>query len=183
MPAPEVTGSRSACLHDSAHNSPISTIRALIPLPRATGLVQMNVDILACGSKVDSLCLCRFSCGFRRQPGDDSWIVTERVRAPTQTRFFGHHDAMVMRTLATTETIEPLDHVPLEARCRDDGAPWLFTNMVASMDGAAAVDGLSGPLGDPDDLAMFRSLRASADAIIVGAGTVNAERYLSLIHI
>lgn len=55
--------------------------------------------------------------------------------------------------------------------------PWLFTNMVSSIDGAAAVDGLSGELGDADDRTMFRALRAAADAILVGSTTVNAERY------
>ncbi len=73
--------------------------------------------------------------------------------------------------------IDPLAVVPSEPRSHADGRPWLFTNMVASLDGAAAVDGLSGALGDDDDRSMFRALRASADAILVGAGTANAEGY------
>lgn len=55
--------------------------------------------------------------------------------------------------------------------------PWLFTNMVASADGGTAIDGLSGGLGGPADLAVFRSLRAEADAILVGAATVREENY------
>ena len=50
-------------------------------------------------------------------------------------------------------------------------------NMVASIDGAATVDGLSGGLSGTADKAMFSALRAVADVILVGAGTANAERY------
>ncbi len=50
-------------------------------------------------------------------------------------------------------------------------------NMVASIDGAATVDGLSGGLSGTADKAMFAALRAEADVILVGAGTANAERY------
>ncbi len=49
--------------------------------------------------------------------------------------------------------------------------------MISSLDGAVAIDGLSGGLGGPADLAMFGALRASADAVIVGASTANAEAY------
>lgn len=84
---------------------------------------------------------------------------------------------MTLRSLVDDEAINPIDVVPFEARTHADGRAWLFTNMVASLDGAAAVDGLSGALGDADDRLMFRSLRASADAILVGAGTTNAEGY------
>ena len=50
-------------------------------------------------------------------------------------------------------------------------------NMVASIDGATAVQGRSTGLGDEDDLAMFKALRAVPDVILVGAGTVRAEDY------
>ena len=49
--------------------------------------------------------------------------------------------------------------------------------MVASIDGAAAVEGLSAGLSGAADKAMFAALRAQADVILVGAGTANAERY------
>jgi len=55
--------------------------------------------------------------------------------------------------------------------------PWVMLNMVASIDGAAAIDGLSGGLSGEPDKAMFEALRAQADIILVGAGTANAERY------
>lgn len=50
-------------------------------------------------------------------------------------------------------------------------------NMVASIDGAAAVDGLSAGLSSGPDKALFRALRAEADIVLVGARTANAERY------
>lgn len=50
-------------------------------------------------------------------------------------------------------------------------------NMVASVDGAIAVDGVSGGLGGSGDALTFRAIRASCDWILVAAGTARAERY------
>jgi riboflavin biosynthesis pyrimidine reductase len=50
-------------------------------------------------------------------------------------------------------------------------------NSIASADGGTAVDGVSGPLGGPADKEVFVAIRAVADAVLVGAGTVRAERY------
>ena len=50
-------------------------------------------------------------------------------------------------------------------------------NMIASADGAVAVDGTSGALGNPADEAVFSAVRACADWIVAAAGTVRAERY------
>jgi riboflavin biosynthesis pyrimidine reductase len=55
--------------------------------------------------------------------------------------------------------------------------PVLRANMVGSLDGAAAVDGLSGGLSSPGDRRVFWALRALADVILVGAGTARAEGY------
>ena len=55
--------------------------------------------------------------------------------------------------------------------------PWVLCNMIASADGAIAVGGRSGALGGPADRDVFRVLRSLADVILVGAGTVRAERY------
>jgi riboflavin biosynthesis pyrimidine reductase len=49
--------------------------------------------------------------------------------------------------------------------------------MISSVDGATAVDGLSGGLGGPGDRKIFAALRALADVVLVAAGTVRAERY------
>lgn len=55
---------------------------------------------------------------------------------------------------------------------------WVRANMISSLDGAASDDGRSGGLGGPADKAVFAVLRALADVILVGAGTVRAEKYL-----
>ncbi len=54
---------------------------------------------------------------------------------------------------------------------------WLQANMVASVDGAASLSGRSGGLSGPGDRMVFTVLRSLADVILVGAGTVRAERY------
>ena len=62
----------------------------------------------------------------------------------------------------------------------DLGAPpahWLRANMVASLDGAATVEGRSGGLSGEADEQVFAMLRALADVILVGAGTARAEGY------
>jgi riboflavin biosynthesis pyrimidine reductase len=53
----------------------------------------------------------------------------------------------------------------------------LRANMVASADGAVSVSGRSGGLSGPADRMVFTVLRSMADLILVGAGTVRAERY------
>src|SRR5262245_18459650 len=55
--------------------------------------------------------------------------------------------------------------------------PWVMVNMIATADGATAVDGRSGALGGPADKLVFGAIRAVADVILVGAGTVRAETY------
>jgi riboflavin biosynthesis pyrimidine reductase len=66
----------------------------------------------------------------------------------------------------------------LFAESRDGGdRPWMMFNMVASVDGATAVEGSATPLNDPDDKNLFRALRSIPDMILVGAETVRAEDY------
>lgn len=60
---------------------------------------------------------------------------------------------------------------------RDSRSPWVYINMVSSLDGATALDGVSGGLGGPGDKEVFSALRAQADIIIAGAETVRAESY------
>ena len=57
-------------------------------------------------------------------------------------------------------------------------APAVRANMIASLDGAATgADGRSGSINGPADLRVFTVLRALADVVLVGAGTVRAEGY------
>ena len=53
----------------------------------------------------------------------------------------------------------------------------LRVNFVAALDGAISVEGRSGGLGSDGDRRVFRTLRALADAVLVGAGTAAAEGY------
>lgn len=55
--------------------------------------------------------------------------------------------------------------------------PWLRANMITSLDGAAWWDERTGPLGNEADRTLFALMRALADVVIVGAGTVRAEGY------
>lgn len=54
---------------------------------------------------------------------------------------------------------------------------WLQANMVASVDGAAWLEGRSGGLSGPGDRMVFTVLRSLADLVLVGAGTARTERY------
>lgn len=55
--------------------------------------------------------------------------------------------------------------------------PWVLGNMVAGLDGSAAVNGRVGALSSPTDRALFLQLRSLSDVVLVGAATVRKERY------
>lgn len=57
------------------------------------------------------------------------------------------------------------------------GRPWVSTNMVMSLDGAYSRGGTSGALSSTADHELFIAHRSIADAVLVGASTVRAERY------
>src|SRR4051794_21978816 len=83
-----------------------------------------------------------------------------------------------MRRLLPEPAVEIDLRHELWAEDRDGSArPWVMANMISSLDGAATVDGRSGQLGGPGDRELFHALRGRADTILVGAGTVRAERY------
>src|SRR3954470_15903191 len=84
-----------------------------------------------------------------------------------------------VRSLLPGETGEPdLESIyAFPARAGAGGSRWLRANFVASIDGAIEVGGRSGPLGGPGDHRIFHLLRALADVVLVGAGTVRTEGY------
>ena len=59
----------------------------------------------------------------------------------------------------------------------DNPPDGIRVNMIASLDGATAFAGLTGPLSDSCDQSLLLCLRGYADVVLVGAGTVRAERY------
>ena len=73
--------------------------------------------------------------------------------------------------------------VPTRAQLEEDyalpdrTAARVRMNFVASADGAATIEGRSGGLGDATDHMLMQLLRAMADVVMVGAGTVRTEGY------
>jgi riboflavin biosynthesis pyrimidine reductase len=55
--------------------------------------------------------------------------------------------------------------------------PRLALNFASTLDGRAAIDGRSGPIGSDTDTAMLVGLRQRFDAVMIGAGTMRVERY------
>lgn len=70
---------------------------------------------------------------------------------------------------------------PFSIRAGDD-LPAIAMNMVASVDGATAIGGRVGQLTGPADQELLRRLREEADAVLVGAATVRAEGYSTLLR-
>ncbi len=57
------------------------------------------------------------------------------------------------------------------------GRPGVRLNMIASLDGATSMGGVSRGLSGDADRALFLALRSLTDVVLVGAGTVRAEHY------
>jgi riboflavin-specific deaminase-like protein len=73
---------------------------------------------------------------------------------------------------------EPGSVTAQQAAAHLTGREVLLLNMVASADGHTTVEGRSrGIRGGPGDRELFHALRAHADAVLVGTGTMRAENY------
>jgi riboflavin biosynthesis pyrimidine reductase len=116
--------------------------------------------------------------------------------APGQPALSGHHggptrhDARVtdagLRPLTDTSTGWSARKVVRALGLRELSAdpprrPRVVASMIASVDGRIAVEGRSVGLGHPADRAVLRELRTAVDAILVGTGTLRAERYANLL--
>ena len=55
--------------------------------------------------------------------------------------------------------------------------PYVAMNFVSTVDGRATIFGRSGPIGSDVDTEMLQRLRTRFDAVMIGAGTMRAERY------
>jgi riboflavin-specific deaminase-like protein len=77
---------------------------------------------------------------------------------------------------AETTIGEQVAELDLVARAPDD-RPYLITNFALTLDGHATIAGRSGPIGSDADTAMLVGLRTRVDAVMIGAGTMRAERY------
>jgi riboflavin-specific deaminase-like protein len=77
---------------------------------------------------------------------------------------------------APTSVDEQLDaYRPWEEPHED--RPFVAVNFAATVDGRATIGGVSGPIGSATDTAMLVGLRTRFDAVMIGAGTMRAERY------
>ncbi|MGZ5420500.1 MAG: dihydrofolate reductase family protein [Solirubrobacterales bacterium] len=71
------------------------------------------------------------------------------------------------------EQLAGLDYKPLAPEQR----PYLLLNFAATADGRATIEGRSGKIGSDVDTEVLQRLRTRVDAVMIGAGTMRAERY------
>jgi riboflavin biosynthesis pyrimidine reductase len=62
-----------------------------------------------------------------------------------------------------------------------DERPLVAVNFATTLDGRATIGGVSGPIGSATDSALLLALRTRFDAVMIGAGTMRAERYGRLV--
>jgi riboflavin-specific deaminase-like protein len=60
--------------------------------------------------------------------------------------------------------------------------PYVILNMISTADGRASIGGRTRAIGGPADRELFHGLRGAVDAVMVGAGTLRAERYGRIIR-
>ncbi len=75
-----------------------------------------------------------------------------------------------------TSVPEQLDGLTLVDRSLAE-RPYLVTNFAITLDGRATLGGRSGEIGSDTDTKMLVGLRTKVDAVMIGAGTMRAERY------
>jgi riboflavin-specific deaminase-like protein len=75
-----------------------------------------------------------------------------------------------------TSIVGQLDGYRPWERAHED-RPFVAMNFASTVDGRATIGGVSGPIGSATDTAMLVGLRTRFDAVMIGAGTMRAERY------
>jgi riboflavin-specific deaminase-like protein len=78
--------------------------------------------------------------------------------------------------VAETTVADEVARLDLVSLAHDD-RPYTITNFALTLDGRATIAGRSGPIGSDADTAMLVGLRTRVDAVMIGAGTMRAERY------
>jgi riboflavin biosynthesis pyrimidine reductase len=85
------------------------------------------------------------------------------------------------------DRLHPSEHRPphewlteLDLTAHED-RPFVYLNMVATVDGRAAIGGRSHVLGSATDTLLLTELRTLADAVLIGTGTLRAEGYGRLV--
>jgi riboflavin biosynthesis pyrimidine reductase len=93
-------------------------------------------------------------------------------------RVAGANDAHGVADVDPADVLDPADVYGSDSRQPVGDRPWVLANMIASIDGAATdPTGHSAGLGGPADLRVFSAIRAVADIVLAGAGTVRTELY------
>ena len=87
-----------------------------------------------------------------------------------------HPVQRLLPDVAETTVAEQLAGLELAGLALDD-RPYLVLNFAATVDGRAAISGRSGPIGSEVDTEVLQRLRTRVDAVMIGAGTMRAERY------
>lgn len=90
-------------------------------------------------------------------------------------------DGLMQELHPATDATSDRDPDALVRRIYDTPGPLVRWNMISTLDGSAVgSDGVTGSINNAADHRVFGFLRAWADAVVVGAGTIRAERYSSL---
>ena len=86
-----------------------------------------------------------------------------------------------MDRLTRTEQRTPHEWLAGVAIPEHADRPFVYLNMVASVDGRAAIEGRAHALGSDTDTLLLTELRTLADAVLIGTGTLRAEGYARLV--
>jgi riboflavin-specific deaminase-like protein len=103
-------------------------------------------------------------------------VSPETVPAPSKIPGDTHAVQRLLPDPGATTVAEQLATLDLRPLSLPD-RPYLVLNFAATLDGRAAIDGRSGPIGTRVDMEMLQRLRTRVDAVMIGAGTMRAERY------
>jgi riboflavin-specific deaminase-like protein len=104
--------------------------------------------------------------------------VNSGATEPAPSRIPGetHPVRRLVPDVAETTVAEQLAELDLKPLALPE-RPYLILNFVTTLDGRAAIDGRSGGIGGATDTEMLQRLRTRVDAVMIGAGTMRAERY------
>jgi riboflavin-specific deaminase-like protein len=87
-----------------------------------------------------------------------------------------HQVRRLLPDMAETTVAEQIEELELGELAHPD-RPYLILNFATTLDGRAAIEGRSGAIGSDTDTEMLQLLRTRVDAVMIGAGTMRAERY------
>jgi riboflavin-specific deaminase-like protein len=102
--------------------------------------------------------------------------VLETLHHPELIPGSTHSVRRLMPDPADTTVAEQLATLELKSLALPD-RPYLVLNFATTLDGRATINGRSGPIGSETDTEMLQRLRTRVDAVMIGAGTMRAERY------